>query len=119
MVGCSTQEATLSRLNRSPSFLPFVVHAFVVAAVAALLFAAGAPPQIYKGFVGGHLVLVMAGVIFGFIAAFFRGYHNAFSPWKRALADSTLFSVNVLEILIVIGWPAFGASYALYYWLST
>lgn len=109
----------MSRLTRSSSFMPFVVNAFVVAAVAALLFAAGAPPHIYKGFVGGHLVLVMAGVIFGFIAALFRGYHNSFSTWKRALADSTLFIGNVLEILIVIGWPAFGASYALYYWLST
>ena len=109
----------MSRLNRSTSFLPFVLNAFVIAAVTALLFAAGAPPQIYKGFVGGHLVLVMAGVISGFIAVFLRVYHNAFSPWKRALADSTLFIVNVLEILIGIGWPAFGAIYALYYWLST
>lgn len=109
----------MSRLNRSPSFLPFVVNAFVVAVVTALLFAAGAPPQIYKGFVGGHVVLVMAGVISGFIAAFFSNYRNASSPWKRALADSTMLIGNTLEVLIVIGWPAFGASYALYYWLST
>lgn len=109
----------MSRLNRSPSFLPFVVNAFVIAAVTALLFAAGAPIQVYKGFVGGHVVLVTAFVIFIFIAAFFSSYRNSFSPWKRALADSTMFIGNTLEVLIGIGWPAFGASYALYYWLST
>ena len=119
MVGCSTQEATLSRLTRSSSFMPFVINAFVIAAVTALLFAAGAPIQVCKGYVGGHVVLVTAFVIFIFIAAFFSSYRNSFSPWKRALADSTMFIGNTLEVLIGIGWPAFGASYALYYWLST
>jgi hypothetical protein len=106
-------------LNRSTSFLPFVLNAFVIAAVTALLFATGAPIQVYKGFVGGHVVLVTAFVIFIFIAAFFSSYRNSFSPWKRALADSTMFIGNTFEVLIGIGWPAFGASYALYYWLST
>ena len=106
-------------MPRSEPVNPLVLNAIIVAGVTLALYLAGVPAPVYKGFVGGQVALIVAGLLANIATLPFLGYGNAFQPWKRALWQALVFILGLFDVLVFVGWPAFGAIYAFYFWLST
>lgn len=114
MVGCSNQEGALY-LSRNP----VIFNILTIGAVTLALHLVGAPASLYKGFVSVHMALLAICGISGFLVSIFESYQHVFQPWKRLLLVFVSFIFLVAAFVAFIGWPAFGAIYALYFWLST
>ncbi len=98
---------------------PVIFNIAIIAAVTAVLYLVGVPSSLYKGFVTAHMVLLVICGVSGFLLSTFENYQYAFQPWKQRLLASIASVFIVATAVTFIGWPAFGAFYALYFWLST
>ncbi len=91
----------------------------IIAGVMLALYFAGVPTSLYKGFVSVHMALLTICGISGFLLSAFEEYNRIVQPWKRLSLVFVSISFLVTAFVAFIGWPAFGAFYALYFWLST
>ena len=102
-----------------PSRRNFIIsNILIFTGVMLALYFAGVPTSLYKGFVSVHMALLTICGISGFAVASFENYIYAFQSWKRLFLASIASVFLVTTTVTFVGWPAFGAIYALYFWLS-